>query len=66
MIWTGFRPIGNTERKNGWADYEQLLRADYSCFTGQKKFLILTPFLEVCKITEEEVSSILYQKPSCL
>ena len=35
-IWAGFGPVGITEKKN-WADYEQLLRADFSCFQGQKK-----------------------------
>ena len=24
-------------KKNGWADYEQLLRVFFSCFQGQKK-----------------------------
>ena len=35
-IWAGFGPVGNTEKKN-WADYEQLLRAVFSCFQEQKK-----------------------------
>ena len=30
-----FGPVGNTEKKN-WADYEQLLRAVFSCFHRQK------------------------------
>ena len=34
-IWAGFGPVGNTEKKIG-ADYEQLLRAVFSCFHGQK------------------------------
>ena len=34
-IWAGFGPVGNTEKKI-WADYEQLLRAVFSCFQGQK------------------------------
>ena len=34
-IWTGFGPVGNTEKN--WADYEQLLRALFLCFHGQKK-----------------------------
>jgi hypothetical protein len=29
--------LGNTEKNNGGADYEQLLRAFSSCFQGQKK-----------------------------
>ena len=33
-IWTGFGPVGITEKKN-WADYEQLLRSVFSCFQGQ-------------------------------
>jgi hypothetical protein len=37
-IWTGFEPIGNTEKKN-WADYEQTFEA-VSCFHGQKKFKV--------------------------
>ena len=36
-IWAGFGPVGNTERKNYWANYEQLLRPVFSCFHGQKK-----------------------------
>ena len=32
----GLRPVGNTEKKIG-ADYEQLFRAVFSCFQGQKK-----------------------------
>ena len=35
-IWAGFGPVGNTEKKV-WADCEQLLRPDFSCFHGQKK-----------------------------
>ena len=31
-IWAGFGPIGNTEKKMIWADYEQLLRAKKSFF----------------------------------
>ena len=34
MIWADFGPVGNTEKKIG-ADYEQLLRAVFSCFHGQ-------------------------------
>jgi hypothetical protein len=34
VIWAGFGPVGNTE-KNG-ANYEQLLKAVFSCFHGQK------------------------------
>ena len=34
-IWAGFGPVGNTKKKLG-ADYEQLLRAVFSCFLGQK------------------------------
>ena len=35
-IWAGFGPVSNTE-KEICADYEQLLRAVFSCFQGQKK-----------------------------
>ena len=36
VIWAGYGPIGNTEKKV-WADYEQLLRTILSCFWVQKK-----------------------------
>ena len=36
VIWTGFVPVSNTEKKN-LGDYEQLLRAFFPCFHGQKK-----------------------------
>ena len=35
-IWADFGPVGNTEKKN-WD--EQLLRAIFSCFHGQKNIL---------------------------
>ena len=35
-IWARFRPIGHTEKKSVWANYEQLLRVLFSCFQGQK------------------------------
>ena len=38
VFCAGFGPVGNTEKKS-WADYEQLLRAVFSCFHGQKKCL---------------------------
>ena len=34
-IWADFGPVGNTEKKIG-ANYEQLLRAVFSCFQGKK------------------------------
>ena len=37
VFWAGFGPIGNTEKKSTWANYEQLFRAVFSCFQGQKK-----------------------------
>ena len=37
-IWAGFGLVGNIE-KTILADYEQLLRAFFSCFQGQKKVL---------------------------
>ena len=36
-IWAGFGLVGITEKKEIWADYEQLLRPVFSCFDGQKK-----------------------------
>ncbi len=36
VFWAGFGPVGNTGKKSAWADYEQLLRAVFSCFQGQK------------------------------
>ena len=36
-IWAGFGPVGSIE-KTIWVDYEQLLRAVFSCFHGQKMF----------------------------
>ena len=39
-IWAGSGPVGNTEKKG--LGYEQLFRAVFSCFQGQKnlkKFL---------------------------
>ena len=41
-IWADFGPVGNTEKKF-WADYEQLLRAVFSCF--QEENGILSPKL---------------------
>ena len=35
-IWADFGPVGNTEKKWG-ANYEQLLRAVFSCFKISKK-----------------------------
>ena len=35
MIWAGFGPVGNTGKKMD-ADYEQLLRATFSCFHGEE------------------------------
>ena len=37
VIWAGFGPVDNTEKKKIGDDYEQLLRAVFSCFHGQKK-----------------------------
>ena len=39
VIWAGFGPVGKTEKKSAWADYEQLFRVVFSCFQGQKKIL---------------------------
>ena len=48
-IWAGLGPVGNTEKKIG-ADYEQLLRAFFSCFHGQKKIIqnIVASALKSC------------------
>ena len=43
-IWAGFGPVGNTEKKIG-ADYEQLLRAVFSSFQGQKNVSFLKNIL---------------------
>ena len=36
-ILAGFGPVGITEKKNIWADYEQLLRPFFQVFAGRKK-----------------------------
>ena len=36
-IWAGFGPVGSTEKKMVWADYEQLSGLVLSTFCGQKK-----------------------------
>ena len=41
-IWAGFGPFGSTEKKIG-ANYEQVLRAFFSCFHRQKNKLLLRP-----------------------
>ena len=38
VIWAGFGPIGNTEKKKVWADYEQLLWTVFSFFRVQIVF----------------------------
>ena len=40
-IWAGFEPVGNTQKIKIGADYEQLLRAVFSCFQGQKNVGLL-------------------------
>ena len=47
MIWTGFGPAGNTEKKIG-ADYERLLRSVFSCFQGQNVFYLSFKYCSVC------------------
>ena len=44
-IWACFRPVGITE-KNG-DDYEQLLRAFFSCFYGQKSLNFVKKYYSV-------------------
>ena len=39
QMWAVFGLVGNTER-NIWGDYEQLLRAVFSCFHGQNNFFL--------------------------
>ena len=41
-IWAGFGPVGNSEKKEAWADYEQLLRPVFLCLHGQKKINLKT------------------------
>ena len=36
-IWAGFWPVGITEKKKIWANYDQLFRPFVSSFHGQKK-----------------------------
>ena len=36
-IWAGFGPIGSTEKKRVWADYEQLLRVFFHVFRSKTK-----------------------------
>ena len=36
-IWAGFGPVGITEKKEIWADYEQLLRPFFFKFSWAKK-----------------------------
>ena len=48
-IWAGFGPVGNTEKKN-WANYEQLLSADLTCFHGQKEIEIFQKILQRPKL----------------
>ena len=38
-IWAGFGPVGITEKKKIWADYEQLFRPFFPCFHGKKKYI---------------------------
>jgi hypothetical protein len=38
-IWADFGPVGNTEKRVGGADYDQLLGAGFSFFQGQNKIL---------------------------
>ena len=39
-VWARFGPVGITEKKKILADYEQLFRLFFSCFHGQKKFVL--------------------------
>ena len=57
-IWTVLGLFGNTEKN--WADYEQLLRADFSCFHGQKKIKF---FLKYCSIHTKKLHKMKARKP---
>ena len=39
-IWAGFGPVGITEKKKIWADYEQIFKPFFSSFHGPKKMKI--------------------------
>ena len=43
-IWADFGPVGNTEKKDGLADYEQLLRRFFHVFSVRTKKLHKMPF----------------------
>ena len=45
-IWADFGPVGNNEKKIG-EDYEQLLRAVFSCFQGQKKIFFKKKYCSI-------------------
>ena len=49
-IWADFWPVGNTEKKRFGADYEQVLRAVFSCFQGKKFKNIVASALKSCII----------------
>ena len=36
-IWAGFGPVGTTEKKEIWADYEQFFGPGFSNFHGDKQ-----------------------------
>ena len=39
-IWTGFGPVGITEKTNIWADNEQLLSSVFQVFIGKKNIFL--------------------------
>ena len=54
-FWLDF---GNSEKKN-WANYEQVLRAIYSCFRRQKKRLF---FLKHCSVHTKKLHNNFFLK----
>ena len=55
--WAGFGPVGSTE-KNG-ADYEQRLKAVFSCFQGQKN---LSKIQKYCSIWAKNLHRMMVRK----
>ena len=54
-IWAGFGPVGTTEKKME-VNYEQLLRAVFSCFQGQKTQLNF--FSKYCSVRTNKMHTI--------
>ena len=56
-IWAGFGPVGNTEKIILGRLYEQLLRAVFSCFQGQKIFNF---FQKYCNVRAKKLHNIFF------